>query len=80
MNSEDRVNHPSHYNFAKKETIKIIEDFCTDDEYRGFLKGNVLKYIHRYAYKGGREDLEKADWYLKDLIRFEEGLSQNKTN
>jgi hypothetical protein len=67
---KEKVNHPSHYNSVKKETIKILEDYLTDDEYAGFLKGNVLKYIHRYKFKNGTEDLNKAKWYLEELIRF----------
>lgn len=67
---KEKVNHPSHYNSVKVETIKILEDYLTDDEYAGFLKGNVLKYIHRYKFKNGAEDLNKAKWYLEELIRF----------
>lgn len=67
-----KVNHPSHYNFNKKETIDIIDDFCTDEEFIGFLKGNILKYIHRYSYKNGLEDLNKAKWYIEKLISLQE--------
>lgn len=67
--STSKVNHPSHYNSVKKETIKILDDYLTDEEYDGFLKGNVLKYIHRYKFKNGIEDLNKAKWYLEELIR-----------
>lgn len=67
--STSKVNHPSHYNSVKKETIKILDDYLTDEEYDGFLKGNVLKYIHRYKFKNGVEDLNKAKWYLEELIR-----------
>lgn len=37
------------------------------DEFLGFLKGNALKYLWRYRHKGGSQDLEKADFYLKRL-------------
>ena len=40
----------------------------TKEAYRGYLKGNVLKYVWRYEKKNGVEDLEKAQWYLKRLI------------
>ena len=33
-----------------------------------FYAGNVLKYILRYKYKGGVEDLKKARHYLDRLI------------
>ena len=65
----EKVNHPSHYNSVKKETIKILDDYLTDEEYDGFLKGNVIKYMHRYKFKNGVEDLQKAKWYLEELIR-----------
>lgn len=61
------VDHPSHYNQGSKETIEILKDFLTEDEFKGFLKGNVLKYMHRYKFKNGMEDLNKASWYLDKL-------------
>lgn len=65
----EKVNHPSHYNSKGKETIEVLKDYLSEEEYAGFLKGNILKYIHRYEYKAGLEDLEKAKWYLEELIR-----------
>ena len=42
----------------------------TSDEYHGYLKGNVLKYVSRYKFKGEPlEDLQKAHWYLNRLIK-----------
>ena len=63
----NNVDHPSHYNHGGKETIEILKDFLTEDEFKGFLKGNVLKYMHRYKFKNGIEDLNKASWYLDKL-------------
>ena len=55
--------------YGKKETIDVIQDCMTDDEYHGYLKGNVLKYVSRYKFKGEPlQDLEKANWYLGRLI------------
>ena len=66
----DNVNSPSHYKYGKKETIDVIQDCMTDDEYHGYLKGNVLKYVSRYKFKGEPlEDLQKAQWYLNRLIK-----------
>lgn len=50
------------------ETLDIIDNFSTDEEFVGFLKGNIIKYLHRYPHKNGMEDLKKAEWYLKKLI------------
>lgn len=67
MVKEEKVNHPSHYTQGKVETIEILKEFLTKEEFEGFLKGNVLKYLHRYKYKNGLEDLKKASWYLDEL-------------
>lgn len=63
------VAHPKHYNAGKIEVIRIMEDQLTDEEYRGYIKGQVLKYITRERYKNGLEDLQKAAWYLNRLIK-----------
>jgi hypothetical protein len=64
----DNVNHPSHYTEGKIECIEYIEDKLTPEEYRGYIKGNVLKYITREKHKNGDEDLKKAKWYLDRLV------------
>ncbi|MHA3065778.1 DUF3310 domain-containing protein [Lacticaseibacillus saniviri] len=64
----DNVNHPSHYDHGNMETIDVIQGGMTAEEYRGFLKGNIIKYISRADYKNGLEDLKKARWYLDKLI------------
>ena len=63
----DNVNNPSHYGQGTIEAIEYIEDFLTTEEYIGFLRGNVAKYMHRWRYKNGKEDLAKANWYLDRL-------------
>ena len=65
---EDLVNKPPHYNNSKIECIEAIEA-ATGEGYEYYLQGNILKYLWRYRYKNGVEDLKKAQWYLKDLIR-----------
>ena len=66
---EDVVNQPPHYNTGKIECIDAIEQSMDEKEYAGYLKGNVLKYLWRYNYKGKpTEDLKKAAWYLDRLI------------
>lgn len=64
----DNVNHPMHYTEGKIECIEYIEDKLTPEEYRGYIKGNVLKYITREKHKNGDEDLKKAKWYLDRLV------------
>ena len=64
---QDMVNHPAHYNKAGIETIDAI-GAATNEGFKYYLQGNILKYIWRYEYKNGVEDLEKAQWYLNKLI------------
>ena len=66
----DNVNNPEHYASGKIECIDAIESALTPEEFRGFLKGNVMKYIWRERKKSGVESLRKAEWYQKRLIKF----------
>jgi|TARA_R100001129_G_C5195359_1_gene212060 hypothetical protein len=64
------VNRPSHYTQNGTETIEMIRQSLTDEEFSGYLKGNILKYVCRYKYKGmPLKDLMKSQWYLERLVR-----------
>jgi hypothetical protein len=69
----DMVNSPPHYNQTGIECIDAIEA-ATGDGYEYYLQGNIMKYVWRYRYKNGTEDLKKARWYLDKLITEVEGL------
>lgn len=59
----------NHYKQRDKESIEIIKSSLTEDEFIGFLVGNVYKYLNRYKYKGApQEDLAKAMHYLQALM------------
>ena len=65
---EDVVNKPSHYNTGNIECIDAIEESMSSVAFKGYLKGNCIKYLWRYDYKGKQvEDLQKAGWYLHKL-------------
>ena len=65
----DDVNSPAHYQGDHGiECIQAISAQMSDEEYRGYLRGNVVKYVWRYQQKGGCQSLEKARWYLNKLI------------
>lgn len=63
----DPVNKPQHYNAGGIEAIEAILA-ATNEQSEGYLQGNIMKYIWRYRYKNGLEDLQKAQWYLSKLI------------
>lgn len=68
----DVVNHPPHYLDGAIECIEAIEAQQTLEEFRGYLKGNIAKYLWREKHKGGTESLKKAQWYLDRLIQLDE--------
>lgn len=71
--SVDYVNAPPHYQQGTIEAIDAIRSQLTPDEFRGYLKGTIAKYIWRERHKGGTQDLEKAAWYLERLVRADRG-------
>ena len=64
---DDSVNHPSHYTDGKIECIDAIESSMSKEAFKGYCKGNIIKYLWRYEHKGGVESLKKAMWYIDKL-------------
>lgn len=55
---DDKVNHPSHYQGRKGiDVIEFLYQQLTFEEFKGFMKGNMIKYPVR----AGRKDNELAD-------------------
>lgn len=70
--SVDMVNSPNHYAGEKKfEVIDVIKDWLTEDEFQGYIKGNIIKYVARERLKNGDEDMYKALFYLNYLMNGE---------
>jgi len=65
---DDKVNHPYHYTSGGIETIDYLQAKLTHEEFVGYLKGNILKYMSRANMKNGAEDYKKAQWYINKLI------------
>ena len=65
---QDMIGAPYHYNTGNIECIDAIEESMSSVAFKGYLKGNCMKYLWRYDYKGKQvEDLQKAGWYLNKL-------------
>jgi hypothetical protein len=45
-----------------------MENIMTEEQFTGYLWGNVIKYMSRWQDKGGRQDLEKAYHYLAKML------------
>lgn len=71
----NNYNHPQRYTGEDGKDLidRFEEGLIPEEQARGFLKGNVLKYVVRYEDKGGMDDLIKANEYLRRLIAFEDG-------
>ena len=59
-----------HYNKAI-QPWDAMKAWMTQEQYKGFLRGNAIKYLARCDDKGGVEDLRKAMHYLEKLIELE---------
>jgi hypothetical protein len=76
---KDNVNHPSHYTQGKIECIDAIAE--ATKHLLGIAAvcvANIIKYVWRYPFKNGLEDLYKARWYLDELINHEEEKAKNQ--
>ncbi|MBW8380997.1 MAG: DUF3310 domain-containing protein [Youngiibacter sp.] len=74
--SNDVVNNPRHYTSGGIETLDFIAAKLGEQKYEGYLCGNILKYISRYQFKNGLEDLQKAEFYLHELIELLSGMQK----
>ncbi len=68
MKADDVQIGGSHYKDKAVQPWAAMEAWMTPDEFRGFLKGNAIKYLAREHSKGGLQDLKKAMHYMKKLI------------
>lgn len=68
----DNVKHPAHYETGKFECIEVMEEVFGIDAVKSFCLCNAFKYLYRTNRKNGREDLEKADWYIKRWLMLDD--------
>jgi|TARA_B100001094_G_C17416074_1_gene432440 hypothetical protein len=66
----DMVNSPAHYNQSIEciDAMKAMADGCDIDSHQAYCWQNIFKYLWRWPYKNGVEDLKKCRWYLDRLI------------
>ena len=74
----DRVNKPKHYTSGNIECIEAMKASMSHEQFKGFLRGNVFKYLWRFEMKNHHEDLEKSSWYLNRLIMEVKHEKENK--
>ena len=63
---KDNVNSPSHYNYGEIEVIDFIEQVTKHyNPNVAYHIGNAIKYLARSPHKNGKEDVDKARWYIE---------------
>lgn len=80
LNAEDDKKEPAdsiqiggdHYKKLVIQPWSAMESWMTKEQFIGFLRGNSIKYLARFEFKGGTEDLKKARHYLDKLIEVSE--------
>ena len=71
-------NTPKHYVLVDgSDSMDALEKILGPEEFKGFLRGNAIKYLIRYKLKGGVEDLKKARDYINRLIAIVEKTDEN---
>lgn len=71
---KEMVNHPDHYNHGNIECIDALVA-CIEglDGVEGFCTANAVKYLWRWKFKNGVQDLDKAIWYINYLKEYVDG-------
>ena len=62
--------NPRHYRSGGIELIDVMKAELSSEEFKGFCKAIILKYICRADKKNGLEDYEKAKWYMDKLVEY----------
>ena len=75
----DPVTRPLHYQSESGiECIDAIQAALTPEEFRGYCKGNVMKYLWRSQRKGAKiQDEKKAQWYLNRMVENERSVEDD---
>ena len=67
-----------HYRTKDVQPWTAMESWLSNEQFEGFLRGNVIKYIARYPDKDGLKDVYKAKHYLERLILLIEDNDGNR--
>ena len=71
MSANDMQVGGEHYRNKEIQPWDAMQAWMTPDQFKGFLWGNIIKYIARWQEKGGVEDLRKARHYMDKLIEIQ---------
>ena len=73
--NDDMVNNPSHYQSMTGDLnidcITAMRAAFGDDVVTDFCICNAFKYVWRHQSKNGKQDIEKAVWYLNKYLELD---------
>lgn len=72
----NNVNHSSHYETGKFECIEVMQEVFGVEAVQNFCVCNAFKYLYRHRRKNGKEDIEKARWYLNKYLEEKDELKR----
>ena len=64
----DMINEPPHYSTGKFECIEVMQEAIGTEAVKDFCICNAFKYLYRHKRKNGKEDIQKAVWYLNKYL------------
>lgn len=68
---DDVVKKPNHYQLCDTEAIDVIRKTITEEQFKGYIVGNVLKYRLRAGKKDDvQQDIRKALEYEEMYARY----------
>lgn len=67
MSADDTQVGGTHYKDMAVQPWAVMEAVLTPEEFRGFLKGNIIKYSMRQGRKTDSDDTGKALHYMQKL-------------
>jgi hypothetical protein len=67
LTADDLQISGNHYKEMPVQPWAVMEAVLTPEEFRGFLKGNIIKYSMRAGRKVGSDDTGKAKHYIQKL-------------
>ena len=70
MTAKDKQVGGDHYKRLAVEPWDAMKAWLSPEEFRGFLKGNVIKYLARTK---GENDIQKAGHYMERLLEEMDG-------
>ena len=71
LSADEQQVNGRHYLDMPMQPWDVMQAVLTPEEFRGFLKGNVIKYAMRQGKKDGTDDAGKAQHYAQKLAEID---------